>query len=148
MKKNITPLVQIAYAAKNGNIPSGVMLVFLFRNDQPPNGCRLSCELLLAGRKEPCSVQRRSTAQRTNERFPPAAPGSFKRWLGGAAGHAAVDQPDRPPRTARSPEARAGARPQAVGARGGPSSTRGRYSTSWVRPSKVRWSIMSSATSG
>lgn len=41
-----------------------------------------------------------------------------------------------------------GARPQAAGARGGPSSTRGRYSTSRVRPSKMRWSIMSSATSG
>jgi hypothetical protein len=53
--------------------------------------------------------------------------------------------PERPPRTARSPEARAGARPQAVGARGGPLSTRGRYR---MRPSKVRWSIMSSATSG
>src|SRR5512146_3535838 len=61
-----------------------------------PNGWRLSCERLLAGRKEPCSVQRRSTAQRTNERFPPAALGSFKRRLGGAASHAAVDQPDRP----------------------------------------------------
>src|SRR5687768_6582111 len=61
-----------------------------------PNGSRLSCKRLLAGRKEPCSVQRRSTAQRTNERFPPAALGSFKRWLGGAASHAAVDQPDRP----------------------------------------------------
>src|SRR5262249_42050725 len=63
---------------------------------QRPNGWRLSCERLLAGRKEPCSVQRRSTAQRTNERFPPAALGSFKRWLAGAASHAAVDQPDRP----------------------------------------------------
>ena len=50
--------------------------------------------------------------------------------------------------TARSPEARAGARPQAVGARGGPSSTRGRYSTSWMRPSKVRCSIILRATSG
>jgi hypothetical protein len=63
---------------------------------QRPNGWRLSCERLLAGRKEPCSVQRRSTAQRTNERFPPAALGSFKRWLAGAASHAAIDQPDRP----------------------------------------------------
>jgi hypothetical protein len=35
-----------------------------------------------------------------------------------------------------------------VGASGGCSSTRGRYSTSWIRPSKVRWSIMSRATSG
>lgn len=102
-EKNITPLVQIAYAAKNGNIPSGVMLVFRFRDDQPPNGWRLSCERLLAGRKEPCSVQRRSTAQRTNERFPPAALGSFKRWLGGAASHAAVDQPDRPRNARRGP---------------------------------------------
>lgn len=68
-----------------------------------PNGWRLSCERLLAGRKEPCSVQRRSTAQRTNERFPPAALGSFKRWLGGAASHAAVDQPDRPRNARRGP---------------------------------------------
>src|SRR5688572_29043781 len=68
-----------------------------------PNRWRLSCERLLAGRKEPCSVQRRSTAQRTNERFPPAALGSFKRWLGGAASHAAVDQPDRPRNTRRGP---------------------------------------------
>src|SRR5262245_37294486 len=37
--------------------------------------------------------------------------------------------------------------PHAV-ARGGWSRTRGRYSTSWMRPSKVRLSIMSSATSG
>src|SRR5215216_5934935 len=68
-----------------------------------PNGWRLSCKRLLAGRKEPCSVQRRSTAQRTNERFPPAALGSFKRWLGGAASHAAVDQPDRPRNARREP---------------------------------------------
>src|SRR5687767_15965756 len=63
-----------------------------------PNRWRLSCERLLAGRKEPCSVQRRSTAQRTNERFHPAALGSFKRWLGGAASHAAPETPgaDRP----------------------------------------------------
>ena len=72
-------------------------------SDELPNGWRLSCERLLAGRKEPCSVQRRSTAQRTNERFPPAALGSFKRWLGGAASHAAVDQPDRPRNARRGP---------------------------------------------
>ena len=36
----------------------------------------------------------------------------------------------------------------AVGSSGACSSTRGRYSTSWMRPSKVRLSIMSSATSG
>jgi hypothetical protein len=34
------------------------------------------------------------------------------------------------------------------GSSGGCSRTRGRYSTSWVRPSKVRWSIISRATSG
>lgn len=73
------------------------------KNGGAPNGWRLSCERLLAGRKEPCSVQRRSTAQRTNERFPPAALGSFKRWLGGAASHAAVDQPDRPRNARRGP---------------------------------------------
>ena len=36
----------------------------------------------------------------------------------------------------------------AVGLSGGCSSTSGRYSTSWMRPSKVRLSIMSRATSG
>ena len=36
----------------------------------------------------------------------------------------------------------------AVGPTGGWSSTRGRYSTSWMRLSKVRWSIISRATSG
>jgi hypothetical protein len=52
----------------------------------------------------------------------------------------------------RHPRRAAGAyrrdRHHAVGASGGRSSTRGRYSTIWMRPSNVRWSIMSRATSG
>jgi 2-polyprenyl-3-methyl-5-hydroxy-6-metoxy-1,4-benzoquinol methylase len=39
-------------------------------------------------------------------------------------------------------------RHHAVGSSGGCSRTRGRYSTSWMRPSKVRLSIISRATSG
>ena len=39
-------------------------------------------------------------------------------------------------------------RHHAVGSSGGRSRTRGRYSTSWMRPSKVRLSIISRATSG
>lgn len=98
------PLVEINFTILNSPYRYQIIsFLIISYTRSAPNGWRLSCERLLAGRKEPCSVQRRSTAQRTNERFPPAALGSFKRWLGGAASHAAVDQPDRPRNARRGP---------------------------------------------
>ena len=65
-----------------------------------------------------------------------------------ALGRPVVDDRGPPDDASRVSTFPAGLSTHAVGSSGGCSSTRGRYSTSWMRPSKVRLSIISRATSG
>ncbi len=119
-----------------------------------PAGTGCPCRLCRRRPSIDCSRCFPRTAGGLSGDVPPASPA---RPGAGAPGSPHVRSRARPPRPGRplprmsAPARRSpsGGRPSQAGApSGGCSSTRGRYSTSWMRPSNVRCPIISRATSG